>query len=289
MTPESTHSEPVQLPTPLRRLLEEALSSDQLDLPLLPSTAAEVMGVCNEEQCDARQLSELLQRDPSLAGHVLRVANSAAYAPKEPIVSLQQAVSRLGVTTICEIAIAVSLKGRVFHVPGYHVRIREMWMHAAAAAVYAKEVARRLRRNVEGAFLCGLLHDVGKPIVMQAFLDIVRERTSRSIPPVIMESAMDEFHQEVGARMVAAWSLSPWMAEAVRHHHDYALAGEHRDEAMVTCLADELSHWALNEELGPDDFPAELPVVRDLGFYATDLVALLEARGAALEVTEAFL
>ena len=66
------------------------------------------MSLCSEETCDAARLAELITHDQALAGHVLGVSNSAAYAPKEPIVSLQQAVSRLGSDTVCEIAMAPS-------------------------------------------------------------------------------------------------------------------------------------------------------------------------------------
>ena len=114
-------------------MLQQKINTD-LELPFLPETAAEVVASCNSGDCDARELAELLQRDQSLASHVLRVANSAAYAPKEAIVSLQQATSRLGVATICEIAIAVSLHGNVFRVPGHKVRVRELWIHSATSA-----------------------------------------------------------------------------------------------------------------------------------------------------------
>jgi putative nucleotidyltransferase with HDIG domain len=277
------------LPAPLRALLERRFADEGLELPLLPDTAAQVLSLCNEETCDARSLAALIERDQSLAGHVLRVSNSAAWAPKEPIVSLQQAVSRLGTSNLCEIAIAVSLEGRVFRVPGHQVRIREMWMHSAAAAVYAKEVARRLRRNVESAFLCGLLHDVGKPIVLQVLLDSVRTKTDAPVPAPLLEAAMDEFHAEVGARMALRWSLPAWAARAIAGHHDYASQEEHREEAMVAHLADLLSHWALDSKLREDDFERELPVLDDLGLYEEDLDALLEKRGGVLEVAEAFL
>ena len=256
---------------------------------MLSTTASQVLTLYNDETCDAQKLSELLQRDQSLAGHVLGVANSAAYAPKEPIVSLQQAVSRLGITAICEIAIAVSLKGRVFEVPGQKVKIRQMWMHSAAAGVYAKEVTRRLRSNVEGAFMCGLLHDVGRPIVMQTLIDLAKERTEKVVPAGILEAAQEEFHERVGAMLIQRWELTDWMSDVIAHHHDYRLVSEHKTEAMVTHLADVLSHWALDDDKEEEDFDRDDPVIADLNLYDDDIDALLALRGRVLEVTEAFL
>jgi HD-like signal output (HDOD) protein len=289
MAPDSTRPASVTLPGPLRVLLQERISSTSLELPLLPDTHAQVLATCNDERCDSSAIADLIVRDQSLAAHVLQVSNSVAYAPKEPIVSLQQAVSRLGISTICEISIAVSLKGRIFRVPGYQTRIRELWMRSAASGVYGKEVARLLRRNVESGFLCGLLHDVGMPVAMQVVLDVAKERNVKQVPSSVMEAAMLEFHEVLGARLVELWKLPAWMTEAIGHHHDYSKADEHRDEAMLTHLCDHLTRWALDETLQEKDFPAELAVVQDLNLYGDDLVSLLQKRGRVLEIAEAFL
>ena len=279
----------VPLPPKVRQLLNERLESSTFELPFLPTTSAEVLSLVKQEETDARQLAETVQRDQSLAAHVLRVSNSAAYAPQEPIVSLQQAISRLGLEVIGEIAIAVSLKGKVFQVPGHQVRIRSMWMHSAAAAAYAREIARIVRHNVEGAYMCGLLHDVGRPLVMQALIDVAKKHTDRAVPIGILEAAMDEFHEPLGARLAEHWKLSDWVREAVACHHDYSQAVEFPKEAMITCLADKLAHWALDEALDASDFESEAPVIEDLGLYADDLTGLFDMRDEILDLAETFM
>lgn len=278
-----------ELPDKLRDLFEQYVAAGRLELPFLPTTATQVLGACNEGSCDARELSELIQTDQSLAGHVLRIANSAAYAPLEPIVSLQQATSRLGVQAICEIALAVSMKGRVFKVPGYQTKVRAMWVHSAMAGCYAKEIARKIRHNVEGAFLCGLLHDVGKPVVMQGFLDILKDMTTEKVPFPLLELAMDVFHERVGGILLENWKLPDWVGEAVRHHHHYEDADDHPQEAMIAHLSDHLSHWAADEEAEGGEFDMRLPVLNDLNIYREDLQLLLERREVVLEAVEPFL
>lgn len=277
------------LPLQVRRLLERRMNSAEFELPFLPDTTAEVLALCNDEGCEVKELAGTMQRDQSLAAHVIRLANSAAYAPKEPIVSLQQTISRLGLGTIREIAIAVSLKARVFDVPGHLTRIRRMWMHSAACGVYAREVARLVRHNVEGAFMCGLLHDVGKPIVMQTLIDVARQRTERPVPAAMLDAAMSEYHTRLGGRLAVHWNMPEWVVEAVRCHHDYAMARVYHMEAMITYLADRLAHWALDDSLSEEDFASEDPVVDDLGIYADDLVRLFHHRDTAIEVAESFL
>lgn len=123
-------------------------------------------------QADAVQLSALIHRDPALAGQVLRIANSPTYMPRMPIVSLQQAVARLGLNTVTEIAFVASLQGGAFKVPGYEGELKQLWRHAIASAAFAKEIARLRRSNVEAAFLCGVLHAIGKPALLRVVADV---------------------------------------------------------------------------------------------------------------------
>jgi len=277
---------PLRLPGWLHDILERHLDED-VELPILPEAATRIIALCEDEKTDAKAIEAVLERDPSLASHVLRIANSSAYAPKDPIVSLQQAVSRLGLGAMRNIVLGVSIQGRVFKVPGQQARVRTIWTHCAVTAAFAREVARKLRKNVEGAFVCGLLHDVGRPVVLQATVDALAHRSKEPLPSALLETAMDEFHEEVAARMVLAWRLADWTVAVVAHHHEPTKAAPFEEEARITRLADLLADWALAENNGPEDFPAD-PVVEELNFYPEDLESLLAFRGKALEFAEAF-
>jgi HD-like signal output (HDOD) protein len=263
----------------------------EVGLPVLPDTACRVMAACQDEHSDLRELAELVTHDQSLATHVLRVANSVAFAPKAPIHSLPQALGRLGLSTVSDIAIAVAIKQRVFTVPGYERRIAELWLHSAASACYAQDIALLLGRNRDSAFLWGLLHDVGMPIAMQAVCDIVKERGSGAVSPEVMEAAMLAFHCEVGGRMAQRWRLGPHVCCAIWFHHDPVGAKDLRDDVLVVTLADELAHWALDDSRGEADFRLEEhPVldVMDAKVSAEDLHALLRSRERILELSRVF-
>lgn len=275
------------LPGWLHDLLERHLEQD-VELPILPEASARIMAMCEDEKTDARAIEHVLERDPSLAAHVLRIANSSAYAPKEPIVSLQQAVSRLGLAAMRNIVLAVSLQGRVFQVPGHQARVRAIWVHCAVTAAFAREVASKLRRNVEAAFLCGLLHDIGRPVVLQATVETLAHRTKEPLPVPLLESAMDEFHEEFAGRMVASWKLAEWTVAVVANHHHPERAEPHEEQAHITYLADLLSDWALGDDPKPEDFPGTDPAIDRLNLYPEDIEALLACRAKALAFAEAF-
>lgn len=274
----------VEIPVAARTWLEAHLEHE-LELPLLPEAAARVIALCEDEDADARSLEAVLERDPSLTACVLKVANSSMYASKEPIVSLQHAVSRLGMATVRNLALTHSLQGRVFEVPGHGALVHEIWVHCAVTAVFAREIGRKLRRNVEAAFLCGLVHDVGRPIVLQTALRM--PRAQGVLTEAQLEAAMSTYHARVGARLVGAWGLADWTAAAVEHHHDPESAAPHEDEARITRLADLLAHWAITPGAGPESFPVDEPVVAALNLYPEDLDALLALRERVLLASEA--
>jgi putative nucleotidyltransferase with HDIG domain len=269
---------------PQAEVLERLLSS-KLELPLLPTVVWEVMELTAADDVDIRRLSELIHRDQALAGHVLRVANSPAYMARMPIVSLQQAVSRLGTRALGEIAFAVSLQSRVFDVPGYEDEARNLWGHAVGAAAYAKEIARLRRSNVEGAFLCGLLHDIGKPVILQVVVDVQKAK-GLTLDPAAVSAIMEAYHTHVGSLIATEWALPPHVAESIAYHHDYLVAPTCAEAVMVTRLADCLSYHVLDPDIFDEESIRHHPVLTDLNLYPDAVEALLAKRDAVLLIIE---
>jgi len=258
-----------------------------LVLPVLSTTATRVLALSQDEHSDLAELAELISSDQSLATHVLRAANSAGHAPLVPILSLQQALGRLGLATVGDIAVAVALRERVFSVPGHHERIRELWVHALATALYSREVAQLLRTDIGSTFLCGLLHDVGMPVVMQLVCDLESEKVVAAVPATGMEAAMLEFHCELGARIAEGWKLGPWIRLAVLHHHDPAGARFRPVEIPIVALADELAYWAFDRTRDERDFRVEASLVTALKLHEGALASLLGRRERVIRGVQA--
>lgn len=262
------------LPAPLRDSLVQRIENGKLDLPVLPEVASRVISLTMDENCELTQLSQIIQRDPSLAANVLRIANSALYAPPTPIVSLQQALNRLGMKKIRDIALVISCESRVFRVDGFDLAVRAMFKHALAAATYAQEVARTRRWNVEEAFLCAMLADVGKPVVLQTLVDLKRE-FEIDAPREALEAAAEDFHCRVGATLVKSWKLPARTSETILHHHDPESAPTAAQTAMVTRLASDLAHRAIGpKKLGEEQLRAH-PLCVPLNLYPEEMDRLL--------------
>jgi putative nucleotidyltransferase with HDIG domain len=270
--------------------VERRLATGPLELPMLPTVATQILAGGLNESADIRALSELLQRDQTLAGHALRVANSAAYGGSTRIQTIQQALFRIGLAQMREIVVAVALHCRVFRGDGHPDLVAELWRHSALAGLCAKEIARKLRCNVEGAFVCGLLHDVGKPVV----LTLLFEAGTRSKTPVSRERCVEilgRHHAAVGRVLAEGWALPEQVVASIAHHHAPEAAARHALAANVTCLADLLAHAVVAGDaaggIAADALYAH-PVCAALNLYPEDVDELLARRAALRDLAGTF-
>ncbi len=203
----------------LRSLIADQLKSGNLDLPLLPVVANQVLMLSSDPNTDATKLSTLIQQDQALAGKILHIANSPAYLPRSPIVSLQQAIAWLGLSMLAGLAFSITVQRGVFTIKGYEKEVRTLWHQALASGLYGKEIARRIRHNVENAFLCGLLHTIGKPLLLH--LVLTSGQTPQVRPPwALIESLIQEWHIPAGAKLAEAWNLPDPVQESIRLYPD---------------------------------------------------------------------
>ncbi|MFN8007770.1 MAG: HDOD domain-containing protein [Terriglobia bacterium] len=270
----------------LRGEFQVLLDEGRLELPLLPGIAAQVMQASSDEKCDAKKLSSLIHRDQSMASHVLRLANSPLYASRVQIISLQQAVSRLGLKKIGEMALIISCKSRVFQVKGFEPELRALFRHSLAAGAFAQEIARLRRWNVEEAFLCGLLHDVGKPVALQTLNDLLDGRLDRPSREDIF-GLVDEFHPVTGGRLAADWKLPARLGETICYHHDPESAPNMVQAATMTRFASDLAHLALGTRVVTEEAIRQHPALPRLNLYPNDVDSLLARCQEVIAMVEA--
>ena len=274
----------------LGSLIARQLKQGNLDLPLLPVVANQVLMLSSDPDADATKLSRLIQQDQALAGKILHIANSPANLPRSPIVSLQQAIAWLGLNMLAGLAFSISVQKGVFNTKGYEKEVRTLWHQALATGLYGKEIARRIRHNVENAFLCGLLHTIGKPLLLH--LVVTSGQSLHRRPSwALMESLMEEWHIPAGTKLAEAWKLPEPVQEAIRLYPDeiFHQATSPTKGAMITCLADHLASWLVDPSSHDEESLRILPVVQALNFYPEDMTALLEQRETLQRHVEAFL
>jgi HD-like signal output (HDOD) protein len=225
------------------------------DLPPLPATALKAVQMTKHPMVTATELQNVISQDQALSARILRIVNSAAFSLRREVSTLSHAVTILGMEALRSILMAASIQQ--FNENGMqragNLATKLMAEHSWGAAVAARVIARHVRYgNLEEAFLCGLMQDMGKPALLLSlpgrYLEILNEvyRGATTFHRSEM-SAFGFSHAQLGALMAEAWNFPPHMCEAIGYHHDPASAPSFDKLACVTSLANRIM---ISQEIG---------------------------------------
>ncbi len=265
--------------------LDRCISSNELDVPMLPEVANKALILAQSPDSDASEMTKLIQSDQSLAGHMMRIANSVAYTPLANLVSLQQAIARLGMGVISEIALTASVGAKFFDTPGFEAHVAFIWRHALATALWSKELAKQSRSNVEVAFLAGLLHSIGRPAVIQAVLDMAKKQGIELSEADVFQFEKIYGHQASQA-VITSWEMPLLVIESVTYYKDYNNAPTTINQAAFVYGGAVLANHMLNPDQLSQEELTSSPVFATLNLYQDEIETLLNQTGNIKERLE---
>jgi HD-like signal output (HDOD) protein len=261
--------------------LGESLASPQSIAPM-PQVCAQLAQLTAQQATDAAQLARLIQSDPALAGEIMRVANSAALRARAPIVSLQQAVSWLGVAEVRNIGMAVMLRGEVFTAPGHQPESEELWREAWLAGLWAKEIARERRKHVESAFLAALMHRSGAALALK-ILSGFESQQRTVMDSKTFSDLVIEFEPRFGRMLMSNWCLPEDVQVAASDWRDYRKSS-HSDLAGTVHAAHLLATHTMYPQLLDETVVIEDAVFEQLSVFPEDRRAMLSKRDHVLSL-----
>ncbi len=250
------------------------IEQGNIEVPILPEVANKTLIMAQSAESNAMDVANLIQSDQSLAGHVMRIANSAAYTPLANLVSLQQAVARLGMGVMSEIALTAAIGTKFFHTPGYDGYVATVWQHAIATSQWAKEIARHCRGNVEVAFLAGLLHSIGRPTTLQIILEQAKSQ-QLILEDEDVHRLEDVFCQKVRDVVISEWKMPSLVVQAISGYEDGdSVLASHQNAAIVSAAVIFANNMLDTDSSGINE-PLNLTILSSLNLYEDDVAALL--------------
>jgi len=235
-------------------------------LPVLPAVVVRLMGLSPASDSYFEEVLRVAGEDPGLAIRVIHAANSTESAPIHPVHALQSAVARLGATRIGSLVTAMAVT-QVF-VPRSRREV-DLWVHAIEVASACELMAASdgsLGIEPHHAYVCGLLHDIGRFVMFDLTPDKLRAVDDGGwASPAELVSAEEEIfgytHSEVGYQLCLRWNIPPRIAAVVRDHHKPLelrppVGGDERLVAMVE-MADQLSVLLRTHGIGALDTDAD--------------------------------
>lgn len=262
--------------TPLTERILQCVDQGEVDLPPLPELATRIVEMLDESSdAGAGEVAELLRNDPAVAATLLKIANSAAYGGLRQITALHQAVARLGLHQVASIVTALLHRGHYeSRDPARRTVFRALWDHAVASAMAARMLAGVRGGDPEESFMAGLLHDVGKLVVLEALDHLTRAR-GVTLTPDTADELVQVLHAELGHRTLTAWKLPEPVCRAALRHHDEDVPAD--DALLVRVQAADAIARKLGAHASPDpelDLMS-LPAFERLDLGDVELAALL--------------
>lgn len=202
----------------LLEMLRDAVVANELDLPRIPALASELLRLRVDGPEDGKRIAELVRRDQDVTARVVQVAGSVLYGMIK-VRSLEQAVTRLGISMVREIAVGVSAQNVVYRVPGYDQEARALASAAFECATALHHLARKKGQDTGLAYLSGLFHDVGHVLIYRN-LSKLRTRTRGGKPSrLLIDRLIRQLHVPLGAWYAEQRELPKEVARALAHHH----------------------------------------------------------------------
>jgi putative nucleotidyltransferase with HDIG domain len=238
-----------KLSAELEAIILKRIQADQLFLPSMPAVAGKILELLRDPDAGMKDVAKLLEKDPVLAARSLRMATSAAFAGGTKRITLQEALARLGTKALKSLLVEASAqKLFVSRNPQINDQLKALWEHSVAVGILARDVLALIGQgDSESAYLAGLLHDVGKPVVASVLLELERQLTEVYQKGWIDSgdwlSVIKTVHRQVAVALAEKWQLPAPIIACVKTAGEYDKAERH-SLANAVCFSNALSKKA---------------------------------------------
>jgi len=216
-------------------------------LPTLPQMYQQICEMADDPATTVADFGALISEDPALTGKLLKLVNSALYSFPRRVSSITRAVVILGFNAVKQLSLSISIVKMFKPVESSGFDLISFWEHSVATAVLGKAIGQRIGMEaVEEIFVGGLLHDIGKLVAHEHFLEAYTEALD-SIPErhrYLLEAEVEALgvdHTWIGRMIAERWKLPDNLVDMIRYHHRPEVAKHSVKAAAILQLADALA------------------------------------------------
>lgn len=197
-----------------------------VELRPFPAVATRVMSLVSDERTSAQELAHVLSADQAMTAKLLKLSNSAEAGYAHRVRSVREAVVVLGFRQVRQIAFVSSVISnfRLERRARDWFDLDQFWLHNIEVAIAAETVAKHYHTiTPDEAFTAGVLHDIGRLVVVQAFPQEARDAhqaCKRGLPLRDAElQAIGHTHDAIGCALARWWKFPPEIIAAIGEHH----------------------------------------------------------------------
>jgi putative nucleotidyltransferase with HDIG domain len=241
------------------------------DLPSLPVVVMEVLNSFEQTDVNIGELAHKVAQDQALAAKTMRLSNSSFYGLSRKVTTIQQAITILGFDSVRTLITAAAVTDNFAGSKHATFDFKAFWRHAIGTALCSKMLARQMKLNQDYAFVSGLLHDIGKLVLVtrypQEYGEAIAYREAHDCYMIEAErKVLGLDHAVVGRALAEYWKFPLTMQKAIANHHDPD-EKDAGDIPAVVHVAEAIAH-ALDLSHQKDDL---VPVLNDRAWRSVNM------------------
>lgn len=192
-------------------------------IPTFPENIMELQRLCHDPDSTIGHIVKRIKLDPALAADVIKLSNSAGISPGKRIEDIKTAVVIIGLKNLDAILIASNAR-RILNERYSHFEL--IWDHCNKVAFYGRNIAMNFHQSaiIENVYMAGLLHDLGKIVLLATDKKLVKKIASIVEDRKITTTTMEEIsigisHSSIGSLIAQKWNFPDYLIEAIKFHH----------------------------------------------------------------------
>ncbi len=200
-----------------------------------------------DPNADVSEIEDIIRCDPNLTAGILKWCNSAAHCRSEPVDNIEDGLLRMGFNTVVDLVMMLVGKEMYALPPEAETHLTGLWDHCLLTGILTRKLALKRDGMIGVAFTAGLLHDIGKVLLIKAApreysqcLDVAKRRNRACVDQEEEDFGIN--HANIGAETLGRWKLPASIVTSVWFHHHPGLS---RTEHPIACcieLADSLTY-----------------------------------------------
>jgi len=234
-----------------------------LELRPMGPTVSNVMAATGSASCSADDVARIVGQDQALSIRILKLANSSTYSRGRMVESVKDAVQRIGIHEVRSLVMTLGVAESYTGGQTGRGDPRMFWEHSIAVGLIATAIAKQRKLpNPDEFFLWGMLHDVGRLIMLEhvpeAYEKVWQVVEKSGIPLETAEAKLMLLdHCDILARALEHWQFPHhFTAPVVNHHQSVArirrLGEKICQQAGTVALANRIAHALLLGNSGDD-------------------------------------
>ncbi|WP_027722890.1 response regulator [Maridesulfovibrio zosterae] len=198
-------------------------------LPVLPDVFRAIEDELNVPEPSIKKISELICKDIGLVAKILKLINSPYFGLSSHISSIFQAINMLGLDTIKTLILGSHIFSMYNNTSLPDFSLQMLWDHSFRVSNISRIIAEYEnveREKVSDVRMAGLLHDVGKLILVSNFPDKYENvlHIVSADQKTIYEGELAVFgttHAQLGAYLMGLWGMPVDVVHGIGEHHSH--------------------------------------------------------------------